>query len=359
MTTIVSQGGVTGPYPNQGIQQDYAPALQAALDAAQPGDVIALTSMLPIGSPLTLPAGVALTGGIGGKHTPIRPGLQLLPGFAGTGAIVLPSGSSQQKISGLSIDGSLLPAGTTAGIDGLTNAVPYVELQDLLIYGTGISTGIQQQPGSNGWRARGVVVNATNGTGLLIESPDNDYALCQAIGCGTHGWSINSAQNSRLTGCHADFNGDYGFYIQGSWTTGAGAGGLQMANCSTDRNVEYGVLITATGNSPLVFTNLANRRDGSNGAGSAFRISSVTCPVIVDGWQVFPGVNDNGTGTESPATGLDWQGSNTYVAISSALIHAVTTPWPGAQTGLANRNVATRTGSTSAPGAITLITDSA
>ena len=66
--------------------------------------------------------------------------------------------------------------------------------------------------------------------------------------------------------CRAEWAGaGYdGFHISGTWNTGQGAGGCSFVACSTDRNDNYGVNITATGTSPLIFSGCMLRRDGRN-----------------------------------------------------------------------------------------------
>lgn len=347
-------GGAKG----DGITDDTA-AIAAAINAATAGQAVYLPAgTYLISSGLTIPTGVELVGSHGSKHIAQGTTLKMSAGFTGSAVITLAAGS-EQRITRINIDSSAAPASTAVGIDAVTNIVQYVQLQDVMLGGAGLSTAISQGGSSNGWRSRNVFVTGASATGFLVNGPDSHWTACQALNCGTHGWSISGAQNSHYLSCRGDFNGDYGFLIQGAWTTAAGSGGCQFTNCSTDRNVQYGVLVNATGNSPIVFVNLATRRDGSNGTGAGLRISAATVPVIVSGWQCYPGVNDDGTGTASPATGLSWNGVNTYVTIADALIQAITTPWPGAQTGLANRNVATRTGTTGTPGAVTLVADSA
>lgn len=333
-------------------------SINNALTAANAGQTVYLPNgTYLISSPLSIPEGVELMGSLGPKHTSdLGTTIKCGAGFSGTGAITFPSGSMEQRLTRLDIDGSAPPSGTTLGIDGNTNAIPYVQLNDLHIHGIGFTNGIETTASSNGWRSRNVVVGSTSATGFNLNSPDNHWLVCQAISCGTHGWNVNGGQNSKFVDCRADFNGDYGLIIQGTWTNTTGSGGVQFVGFSTDRNVQYGVLITATANGPALFSNLATRRDGSGGSGAGVRVSNSTMPVIISGWQCYPGVNDDGSGTAGPASGLSWNGTNTYVAVADALIHAVTTPWPGTETNLHNRNVATRTSYTS-PTSISLVTD--
>ena len=69
----------------------------------------------------------------------------------------------------------------------------------------------------------------------------------------------------------------------------------------------------------------------------------------------FPGVNDNGSGTLTPEYGINIIGTG-FTQINGAYLHAATAGLNGTPTN--NRAVAVRAGSTSSPGAITLIADS-
>ena len=148
------------------------------------------------------------------------------------------------------------------------------------------------------------------------------------------------------------------------WGTGTGSGGMQMIGCSTDRNGEHGVSIDATGNAPILISGLMCRRDGALGASSGYAallVSGPTVPVVVAGMTCYPGVNDDGTGTDGPEYGVSVSSPATYFALSDAYLHAVTAGTNGLTTGngAAWRNVATRAGSTGSPGSVTLVADSA
>jgi hypothetical protein len=120
----------------------------------------------------------------------------------------------------------------------------------------------------------------------------------------------------------------------------------------------------SAGNGPVTVSNIMLRRDGSGSASSGYAgvlISASALPVILSGVTCFPGVNDDGTGNESPEYGLTVTGKPAYVGTSNAFLHAVTAGTNSMTT--ANncnwRSVVTRTGSTSAPTAVTLVADSA
>lgn len=318
-----------------------------------------------IATPITLPSGARLSGGKGNKH--VSGGVQIIctAGFTGTAAIVmLGSTSQEQQVDNLTIDGSAMPAGTAIGIAG-AGISNYVQLDRLLIIGQGFSNGIRPASGANqasGWRCSNITVNGTSATGILLANcPDHNWLTSQAIGCGDKGWSLNNCQNSRITSCQADFNSTYGFFIQGAWASGNGSGALQLSNCSTDRNQQFGTFITATGNSPIILSGHVSRRDGSSSVSSGYSgicVSNATCPVTIGDWACYPGVDDNGGGLGTPQYGLNLLGVNTLVMVSNAMLQAITAGINGSS-GASYRNVWTRTGPTTGPTAPALTPDTA
>lgn len=319
-------------------------------------------------SPISIPSEGAIQGPRGGKHLSAGAVIQAAPTFAGLAMVVFPDGSSEQKLDGLVLDGTLMPAGTCDGIQASGIVVQYVDLGELLIIGAGLNNGLNLTASGgknpNGWRWNRLVIRQVNGTGLLIsQATDVNGALTQVIGCSGHGASISGSQNSKFTDFRADFSGDHGLIIQGNWTTGSGSGGMSIANLSTDRNGSNGVFFNApTGNSPIVIGTLMTRRDGSSATGSGFagvNVNNCALPVVIGNWTCYPGVEDNGTGNASPQYGLNLgAGANTLVQVSNAMLHAITAGINGSS-GASFRNVWTRTGTTAAPTAPVLTPDTA
>lgn len=145
----------------------------------------------------------------------------------------------------------------------------------------------------------------------LSNLTDSTLIDCLAVSATSLGWLIDNPGETKYMGCRAVFNGSDGFRITGS----VSVGGAQFIGCSTDRNQNYGVKITATGGQPVVFTNLLTRRDGKNSnlgggnlAGVAVigTVGNTVCPVVLEGLAQTVGVDDGAvsTGNDSPQYGV-------------------------------------------------------
>jgi hypothetical protein len=283
--------------------------------------------------------------------------------FSGSAAINL-SEAQEVAIRDLTIDGATGPS----GLDGilLSAATADVRLEDLLIQSvTGIGVA-SSATGGNTVNAKNVTVHQAGGSGFNCQATDSTWTDCLALGCGAQGFFISEgSENSKWTGCRAEWSTDNGFYITGGWSTGNGSGGIEIANCSTDRNGQNGLSVNASsGNSPVTVSNMMLRRDGSSSTSSGYAgvlISAAALPVVLSGITCFPGVNDDGTGNDSPEYGLTVTGKPKYVGISNAFLHAVTAGTNSMTT--ANncnwRAVVTRTGGTDTTAAVTPVPDSA
>lgn len=351
---------------------DDTAAIQAALAACPMGGIV----YLPAGAyrtsaPLTIPPAVTLQGthtnlmsviGLVDPPCYIRP----LASFAGEAVIMVVDAatggystiSAEHRILNVMIDGSDL----VATVDGLLckGNVQNVGLRDVTIRkctGNGIFTGINGGIFPYSWRMHRVMLDNNGAHGMAVQvMTDLTMIDCQAIGNGSNGFQINNAANSQAIGCRAEWNGNNGWYITGNWATGTGSGGMLFSGCATDRNGFNGFLVNATGNAPIQFENIETRRDGRNngdggGGYAGFKVDSATVPVIVGLLTCYPGVDDDGTKTNSPQYGARFA-NNTYVSVDSGFLHANTAGWSdgGGNTVLRRGlNIAERTGSTAAP----------
>lgn len=267
--------------------------------------------------------------------------------------------SGEQRMVNIFLDGSSLPAGSVHGIQALGN-IQNVELSQVTIRsmtGAGISTGVNAGAYPFSWRLHRCFFDSNASHGFTVTNmTDLTCVDTESIGNGGSGWVLTNCPNSQLVGCRAEWNTAQGFYITGAWGSGTGSGGMLMSGCSTDRNTLNGTLIDATGTTPIQVENLMARRDGRNGntgggGYAGFNVNAATVPVFASGITCFPGVDDNGTGTNSPQYGAKFTG-NTYVAVDSGFLHANTTGWQdGGSNTILRRgpNIGERTGTTAAP----------
>lgn len=351
---------------------DDTAAIQAALAACPMGGIV----YLPAGAyrtsaPLTIPPAVTLQG----THTNLMtvPGLtdppcyiKPLASFVGDTVIRLADQaiggystiSAEHRILSIMIDGQDLEV-TADGLQAKGN-IQNVGLRDFTVRqvtGNGIYTGENAGFFPYSWRCHRVMLDNCAGHGMSVQvMTDLTLVDCQAIGNFADGFLINNAANSHAIGCRAEWNGNNGWHITGNWATGTGSGGMLLGDCSTDRNGFNGVLIDATGNPPIQIENLHTRRDGRNGGAGGGGFAGLKCdgagvPVIVGMVTCYPGVDDNGTQTNSPEFGVRVEDC-AYVSVASGFLHAATDGWSdGGGNAVLRRgpSIGERTGSTAAP----------
>ena len=352
---------------------DDTAAIQAALAACPMGGIV----YLPAGAyrtsaPLTIPPAVTLQG----THTNLMtvPGLtdppcyiRPLSSFEGTAVISLVDAatggystiSAEHRILNLMFDGQDL---VDEGIDGIRAAgnIQNVGLRDITfrrVTGAGLHTEESGGFFPYSWRLHRVMVDNVGWHGFAVEvMTDITMIDCQAIGCGANGFEIANAANSQMVACRAEWNVGNGIHITGDWATGTGSGGMLIGDCTTDRNGQNGVLVDATGNPPIQIENLHTRRDGRyDGAGgggyAGLAVADATVPVLVGLVTCYPGVDDDGTQTNSPQYGARFTGC-AYVSVASGFLHAADAGWSDAGDNTVLRrglNIAERTGTTAAP----------
>lgn len=325
---------------------DDTAAIQAAIDACPAGGIV------------YLPAGVYRTSAtlkpkpgvvIQGAHANLMSGLNLtdpgcyiqpLASFTGSALITYQDQTTggysslpaEHRLQDIMLDGSTLDG--TKPVDGIYAAgnIQNVVMRNVTIRkmsNNGIVTAGVNNVFPYSWRLHSVMIDNCRANGMLVtQMTDLTMEDCQAIGCWSTGFKLNNIANSTLVACRAEWNGNYGFWVTGSWGNGTGSGGAIFSACSTDRNGWDGVRVDATGNGPLTFADLTTRRDGRNGGsggGSYAGLALVgsTIPVVAHGVTCYPGVDDDGTGTNSPQYGVRMSGASN-VQLDVMYLHAAT-----------------------------------
>jgi hypothetical protein len=357
---------------------DDAPAIQAKLNAANPGDTVRLrAAVYRTASSLTIPPFVTLEGPYAERDQQGSAFARIKPfnGFTGVAVIRLLDkeeggyavDNRGAKLRNISIDGSALTSTVLAGIRA-TGFVHGAIIENVSIYsvtGNGIETAnytrldtTVQHPYS--WVMDNVQVQVPAGIGVTFAGMSDIVATrCRVINAGSDGWVISGGANSTYTDCRAEWSAGRGFVITGSFGTGTGSGSARFA-LSTDRNGQDGVYVDATGNGALLFVSPMLRRDGRNGnaGGGSFagiRGNGATIPILVTSPSVYPGVDDDGTGVNSPQYGASFTGCTFAELAGAGVLHANTAGFNDGGTNTVLRRgseVVDRSGTTSSPGAI-------
>ncbi|HEX6931519.1 MAG TPA: right-handed parallel beta-helix repeat-containing protein [Streptosporangiaceae bacterium] len=335
-------------------------------------------------APLVIPPGVALLGDTANEmssYSDIATGSIIQPAatFAqGTGpangVIVIPGQaagsrvvSEEHKITGIFVDGSRLPAGNTADGITITGNARRVHLARIMIAHTNgngfsaVADGHGNVP--DALRLQRVMTRWCGLAGFLIfRVSDCTFIDCLAENCTGNGWDITNLSNCTLIGCRSEHN-NIGYAVSNT-NEGTGSGGGKLVGCSTDRNQQHGIAITTRNSTgvPVILSGCAFRRDGRNkdaggGGFAGIDVSGYPGVVQVSGCTVFPGVNDDGSGTNSPQTGLNVSSTaalKATVIVSGSYIQAAGTAIAddGLGTVLLDRSTALATGPTSAPSII-------
>ena len=172
---------------------------------------------------------------------------------------------------------------------------------------------------------------------------------------GLDGWHLDTTGNTEYLGCRSEWSGQSG-YRYSCRNNEVASGAVAFTGCRTDRSTGNGFLAADGVAIPLSLTGCTFKRDGANNAPAyaGIRLRRFAGPVTITGCQVFPGVNDDGSGRLTPhqairvtgggravLAGCYLQGSKRAwdVDDSSSIVHDRTTTWVN--------------GTTSAPRAVT------
>lgn len=359
-----------------GVSDDISTIQNALNSCPSGGTVEMLAGIYRTSVPIVVPPNVTLQGthvtrAILTSGIAVQSSIKPLSSFSGSACITMidkeqggySADSNGQRLRYLTLDGSAL-AGSIDGIlaSGLVHDVQLEAVSINNFPHNGLKTTSytrldSSQPHPYSWTLINCTAYESGNIGFSFNGcTDTTLISVESLGANSYGFFLASMANSHLISCRAEWSTDKGFYITGSWGTGTGSGGLVMGSCSTDRNGKDGIYIDATGNASIIIKGLMLRRDGRNGGSggggfAGFTVNGATMPVIASGISCYPGVDDDGTKTNSPQIGFQ-STSATYVSVSNAYLHANTTPWQdngGNTTLVRGPNVTGATGSTSSP----------
>lgn len=263
------------------------------------------------------------------------------------------------RIENLTLDGSGSPA-STKGIQcvGLVREarLSYVTVRDTTDTAFWFGVGTSASPQS--CRLVGCLADTAGNNGYTFTNvPDTTLIDCESLGATNSGFYFAGFMNGQVQNARSEWSGQQGILItSGYWGTGTGCGGANFLGCTTDRNGFNGLYIdtTTAGSAVLQFTNCTHRRDGRNAGTGGGNYAGIfvgtgnTMPVVIDNVQIFPGVDDDGTKTNSPQIGLSATGANA-VTVNSGYIHAATTPLASGTGLVVSPAVGTATGTTGSP----------
>ena len=309
-------------------------AFAAAVSGAQPGQTIGIPPGLyktrrPIiappyvgwaGSPAT-----PLVGSWAEYGSVIKPGPDWAPGDCPLSAVIAlldqatggyRTRSEEQHFRNLLLSGSALPAGPAVhGIASL-DRVSRVQLRDVHV-GRMTGDGIHQeypddQPG--GWTGFHVFSRYNAGHGYLLRSADSNWTKCLATNSGRDGWHLDTTGNTEYLGCRSEWSGRSG-YRYTCRNNRTASGGVAFTGCRTDRSAAHGFLAAGGLAIPLSVTGCTFKRDGASGSagGAGIRIRDFPGTVTITGCQVFPGLNDDGTGEVTPRQAIRVSGGGRAV----------------------------------------------
>lgn len=304
---------------------DSTSAIQAALNAATPGQVVYLPpGTYLVTSPLTIPPFVILKGA--------APGLPLSPNISGhqagyasviktngswsqstapvAGIILIlgqtsggyASQSQGQQLLWLTIDAETLP-GSPSSIHGIyaydtTNSVNNVTIDHVFVWGpTGHGLYVNTGGTNLVWRVSHCSIQHCHGNGVNVSNSITDSTFLEVYVAGSgqggtqDGWNITTNSNSQYIGCRSEGSTGNGFTYTSANNTGAG---ITFIGCSTQGNVAYGFEVTATSASPVSIVGYRSNADGTNaGAGggnyAGLYVTSYGSPVLIDGYMCIPG----------------------------------------------------------------------
>lgn len=337
-----------------GVTDDTA-AIQAALDAAfiaGGGPVVVPPAPLGYGitSPIKIKRGCQLVGcqlgfwKIGDDSQTCF--LKVLSGFSGSAAILIEdatllsaaSDTSMIAIKGIGIDGNSIGSIHGIHLRGHIRNIHFDEIDIRRPGGHGVYFEEVSSRRSQELYANRMFIHGCGQKGFYSDDLVDGRIIDSHISdCAGHGFHFKSLSNFGLIGCSSEHNtAGSGYYFENGTTYTPG--NVEMTGCTTDRNEQHGCYWGARSsqnNRALVLTGCRFRRDGRNGnsGGGSFAGLMVegasgnpALPVLISNMSQNVGVDDDGSGTNSPQYGL----SATYalhIQITGGQLWGTTGAW--------------------------------
>jgi hypothetical protein len=329
--------------------RDYSDAAFAkAASRARPGQTIGVPpGRYKIKRPIVAPPYVGWAGSLATSlvaswaecGSVIKPGPDFEQGDCPLSAVIAlldadsggyPARSEEQHFRHLMLSGSALPAGQTVhGIASL-NRVARVQLRAVHI-GRMTGDGIHQeypadQPG--GWTGCHVFSRYNAGHGYLLRSADSNWTKCLATNSGGDGWHLDTTGNTEYLGCRSEWSGESG-YRYTCRNNRTASGGVAFTGCRTDRSAGHGFFAAGGVPIPLSLTGCTFKRDAAGGGEAdcaGLGAGNFPGPVTITGCQVFPGVNDDGSGRLTPRHAIHITGGS-HAVVTGCYLQGAEHAW--------------------------------
>ena len=332
-----------------GVADDTLP-IQNALNAAPLGGLVYLPpGTYGITSPLMIPPQVALWGSHSSHIDSTTCEIKALAGFASTNAAMIlmvdqatggySVASNQQGLFFLTLDGSNITGSTTDGVQmqGFVHGVIVQDMQIRSVPNHFVSSVSNGSGFSYSHRFTRVLGNNCGGYGFSAGGmTDTTWIDVESIGSSKSGWLLNAQpSNSVFTNCRSEYSNWNGWEISGTWTgSNTGGGGCQLVGCTTDGNNRNGILITATGDTPLSIIGGYYRRDGANGTAGGGSYAGIQCtgstiPVEITQPNVLTGLANSGAGqtVPGPQYGFAVNAASSNVVVNGGMLYGNTQAW--------------------------------
>jgi hypothetical protein len=321
-----SDGGTPDPTDNTG-------PFQAAIDHAGQGGVVYIPpGQYRLGSPIVLTLGVTLRGAGWSPHFVPRTNMTtsyLRPGLGNL------DGDELIRVDPAPVNGSYVDSAYGGGprIEGLAfNGRSTLNADSQPITAIRITNGVKdvQVRHCSIWECTGDAIYADRGAGMIFDTvtastndgvgfnlistsgtggaTDVDLIHCYAQANGGGGYILQNPNAVLMDGCRAEFNDEYGYRFTGTNSS------TVIVGCNTDRNEKSGFQIECIdGGKPMILLGCQAKRDGSDGAARAgFNMVGVDSTTqnpgaILQGCSTYVGRADDGTGTRTPAYGIQTQ----------------------------------------------------